>query len=116
MRIAGITSLLLFLVGIPLSARALGDDFETAESLFRERKFAEAEPLYAHIAGGSPNYPQAQLRLGTIYYAAGRPEQAEKCLREHLKFQQSAEVYSLLAGAQLNQEKFELALESAKQA
>src|SRR2546426_10900690 len=102
MRFGSIASLLLGL-SLVMLARASADDFETAESLFRERKFAEAEPLYARIAETNPNYAQAQLRLGTVYYASGRPAQAEKCLREHLKFHESAEAYSLLAGTQLNQ-------------
>src|SRR5262245_44432590 len=116
MRFVGITCLSLCLSSLITLARPTADDFETAESLFRERKFAEAQPLYDRIAEANPNYAQAQLRLGPTYYASGNPAQAEECLREHLRFHESAEAYSLLAGIQLNQEKFEQALESAKRA
>jgi len=92
------------------------DGFETAERLYREGEFAQAEQLYSRIESSHPNYPQALLRLGTIYYATGRPALAERSFQGHLRFHQSPEVYCLLAGAQFNQKKFTQAYESAKQA
>jgi protein O-GlcNAc transferase len=92
------------------------DDFTRAERNYQEGRLAEAEALYARIGPGHPDYPQAQLHLATIFYSTGRPALAERCFRENLRFRESAEVYSLLAGAQFNQEKFDDALESAKKA
>ena len=90
--------------------------FEEAERLFRERNFPAAEPLFRRITETSPHYPKAQLRLGTIYYAVGQPELAEGFLRTHLRYQESPEAHTLLAGVQLNQGKFEPAIESARKA
>ena len=70
----------------------------------------------AEITATSPHYPKAQLRLGTIYYAAGRPDLAELFLRTHLRLQESPEGHTLLAGVQLNQGKFDAAIESARKA
>ena len=56
------------------------------------------------------------MRLGTIYYAAGQPDLAEEFLRTHLRLQESPEGHTLLAGVQLNQGKFEPAIESARKA
>lgn len=63
-----------------------------------------------------PDYLQALLRLGTIYYSTARPAQAEKCLQEYLGLKQTAEAFSLLAGAQFNLEKFDQAYSSAQKA
>jgi len=93
-----------------------GDDFEAAERLFRQGEYARAEALFAKIQPGEPSYPQALLRLGTIYYATGRPELAEQALTECLRRKQSAEAYRLLAGAQFNLKKFPQAYESARSA
>lgn len=97
-------------------AEAGDSRFEEAERLFSERDFDKAEPLFRQIPETSPNYPEAQLRLGTIYYAAGQPDLAEKFLRAHLQFRESPEAYTLLAGVQLNQGKFDRAIESARKA
>jgi len=110
-------ALILLVFLSPTSQGQLYDDtFLTAEQHYREGKAAEAEALYARIGPGHPDYPQAQLRLGTIFYSTGRPILAERCLRESLRFHASAEVYCLLAGAQFNQEKFDEAYQSAKKA
>lgn len=93
-----------------------GGPFDEAERLFRERNFPAAEPLFRRISEKSPHYPKAQLRLGTIYYAAGQPDLAEEFLRTHLRLQESPEGRTLLAGVQLNQGKFEPAIESAQKA
>jgi tetratricopeptide (TPR) repeat protein len=110
-------ALLLLAFLSPASQGQLYDDaFVTAEQYYREGKAAEAEALYARIGPGHPDYPQAQLRLGTIFYSTGRPVLAEHCLREALRFHESAETYCLLAGAQFNQEKFDEAYTSARKA
>jgi tetratricopeptide (TPR) repeat protein len=107
------------MLGLLLSA-PLGWSFESsfvaAENLYRAKEFSQAEQLYAQIESGDANYPIAQLRLGTIYYLTGRPEQAEKSFAIFLKFKKSPEVYCLLAGAQFNQGKFAPATKSAQQA
>lgn len=95
---------------------AAGGPFEEAERLFRERNFPAAEPLFRRVPETSPNYPKTQLRLGTIYYAAGRPDLAEAYLRTHLRLRESPEGHTLLAGVQLNQGKFDPAIESARKA
>ncbi|MCY3774975.1 MAG: tetratricopeptide repeat protein [Candidatus Aminicenantes bacterium] len=95
---------------------AAGGPFEEAERLFRERNFPAAEPLFRGVPETSPHYPKAQLRLGTIYYAAGQPALAETFLRTHLRLRESAEGHTLLAGVQLNQGKFDPAIESARKA
>jgi len=108
---------LLLSLLLPLAQGQLSDDdFVNAEKSYREGRVAEAESFYVRIGPGHPDYPQAQLRLGTIYYSTRRPALAERCFREHLRFQESAEVYSLLAGAEFNQEEFAQAYESAKAA
>jgi superkiller protein 3 len=107
---------LLTLLAPAAQAQLSDDDFANAEKNYQEGRLAVAETLYARIAPGQPDYPQAQLRLGTLFYSTGRPVEAERCFREHLRFQESAEAYALLAGAQFNQEKFAAALESAKKA
>lgn len=110
-------ALLLLAFLSPASQGQLYDDaLVTAEQYYREGKAAEAEALYARIGLGHPDYPQAQLRLGTIFYSTGRPVLAERCLREALRFHESAETYCLLAGAQFNQEKFDEAYTSARKA
>ncbi len=104
------------LAPIPQFSEAGKDPFEEAERLFRERNFPAAEPLFRRITATSPHYPKAQLRLGTIYYAAGQPDLAELFLRTHLRLQESPEGHTLLAGVQLNQGKFDAAIESARKA
>ena len=95
---------------------AAGGPLEEAERLFRERNFPAAEPLFRRVPETSPHYPKAQLRLGTIYYAAGRPDLAETFLRTHLRLQESPEGHTLLAGVLLNQGNFDPAIESARKA
>jgi tetratricopeptide (TPR) repeat protein len=106
--------------GIGLSGALLragpSDDFETAERLFRQGEFTQAEALFSKIPPAEPSYPLALLRLGTIYYATGRPALAEQVLIECLRRKQSAEAYRLLAGAQFNLKKFPQAYESARSA
>lgn len=114
--VADLALLLLTFLSPAPQGQISDDTFMTAEQYYREGKAAEAEALYARIGPGHPDYPQAQLRLGTIFYSTGRPALAERCLRESLRFQPSAEVYCLLAGAQFNQEKFDEAYQSAKKA
>jgi tetratricopeptide (TPR) repeat protein len=104
----------LFLMVTP--ARSSDSDFLAAEKLYRAKEFSQAEQLYAQVDSGNANYPMAQLRLGTIYYLTGRPEQAEKSFAIFLKLKKSPEVFCLLAGAQFNQGKFNLAKNSAQQA
>jgi len=96
--------------------RGLESTFLAAEKLYRAKEYSRAEQLYAQIESGDANYPIAQLRLGTIYYLTGRAEQAEKSFTIFLKLKKSPEVYCLLAGAQFNQGKFNLATDSAQQA
>ena len=84
----------------------LGDDFETAERLFRQTECGRAEALFSKISPGELSYPLALLRLGTIYYATGRPVLAERALTECPRSKPSAEAYRVLAGAQFNQKKF----------
>ena len=100
----------------PQSTETGGGPFEKAERLFRERNFPAAEPLFRRITETSPHYPKSQLRLGTIYYAVGQPDLAEKFLRAHLRLQESPEGHTLLAGVLLNQGKFDPAIESAQKA
>ena len=78
------------------------DDFEAAERLYHAGDLSQAEALYSKIRPGQPEYLQALLRLGTIYYATERPVQAEKSFEEYLRFRETAEAYCLLAGAQFN--------------
>ena len=112
-----VPALVLLSLLTPAPQGQLSDnDFTRAEKNYQEGRLAEAEALYARIGPGHPDYPQAQLHLGAIFYSTGRPVLAERCFRENLRFRESAEVYSLLAGAQFNQEKLDEALESAKKA
>jgi Tfp pilus assembly protein PilF len=101
---------------LPVLARAGNSDFEDAERFFREGRLREAETIFARVPPGDSSYLPAQLRLGTVYYLTGRPQAAEERFREYLRHQESAEVYCLLAGAQFNQEKFEDAVRSAREA
>jgi tetratricopeptide (TPR) repeat protein len=105
---------------IPVSAALLrglpADDFETAEQLFRRGEFTQAEALFSKIQPGEPTYPQALLRLGTIYYATGRPAMAERTLTECLRLKESAEAFCLLAGVQFNLKEFVQAHDSARRA
>jgi tetratricopeptide (TPR) repeat protein len=105
----------IVLSGTLLRARP-ADDFQTAEQLFRRGEFAPAEALFSRIRPGEPTYPQALLRLGTIYYATGRPALAERALTECLRRKESAEAYCLLAGAQFNLKEFVQAHDSARRA
>lgn len=108
-------ALWIVLSGTLLRARP-ADDFQAAERLFRQGEFTQAEALFSKILPGQPSYPLALLRLGTIYYATGRPALAERALTECLRRKESAEAYRLLAGAQFNQKKFPQAYESARNA
>jgi tetratricopeptide (TPR) repeat protein len=110
------TFVILGLVLLATPGRSSDSDFLIAEKLYRAREFSQAERLYAQVEPGDTNYPVAQLRLGTIYYLTGRPEQAENHFSIFLRFKKSPEVYCLLAGAQFNQGKFDLATNSAQQA
>jgi tetratricopeptide (TPR) repeat protein len=115
-----LSRLLVFLiVGIGSCATvAWGSDrnFLTAEKLYRAKEFTQAESLYSDVSSESSDFPVAQLRLGTIYYLTERPAQAEKCFLTYLKFKESPEAYCLLAGAQFNLRKFDLATNSAQKA
>ena len=91
-------------------------DFARAEASLRDGRIAEAESLYSNVAKGDPEYLQALLRLGTIYYSTSRPAQAEKCFQEYSSSKPTAEAFCLLSGAQINLEKFDEAYESAKKA
>jgi Flp pilus assembly protein TadD len=99
-----------------LSASFQSNDFESAERAYQAGDLRQAEALYSRVRPGQPEYPQALLRLGTIYYVTERPVQAEKSFEEYLRFRESAEAYCLLAGAQFNQKNFTQAYESAKKA
>jgi tetratricopeptide (TPR) repeat protein len=92
------------------------NDFERAEALVRDGKFAEAEVLFAKIGPGDSRYLDARLKLGTLFYATGRPVEAEKCFQDYLRERETAEAYTLLAGAQINQKKLDVAHASAKKA
>ncbi len=114
---AVILLLFVYMILVATPARAWhADDFKAAEEFYRRGDFAQAVQLFSKIPPGDRDYPAAQLRLGTIYYATGRPALAEKAFAECLRQKESAEVYTLLAGAQFNQKKFPQAYESAKQA
>jgi tetratricopeptide (TPR) repeat protein len=117
---ARISSLLIFLVvGFGIQANvAWGSDqnFRAAEKLYKARQFAQAEHLYLLVDSESADFPIAQLHLGTIYYLTERPAQAERCFLTYLKFKQFPEAYCLLAGAQFNQKKYNVATESAQRA
>jgi tetratricopeptide (TPR) repeat protein len=91
-------------------------NFLTAEKLYQAKQFTQAERFYSEVNSESSNFPVAQLRLGTIYYLTERPALAEKCFSTYLKFKESPEVYCLLAGAQFNLRKFDLATNSAQRA
>lgn len=109
--------LLVIVAGMCCASAAFpNDDFQSAERAYQAGDLRQAEALYARIKPGQPEYPQALLRLGTIYYATERPVQAEKSFEEYLRFRESAEAYCLLAGAQFNQKNFTQAYESAKKA
>ncbi len=99
-----------------LAGASPGDDFKAAEESYRRGDFVQAERLFSEIAAGDRDYPAAQLRLGMIFYATGRPGLAEKAFLEFLRQKESAEVCTLLAGAQFNQKKFPAAYDSAKRA
>jgi hypothetical protein len=53
---------------------------ESANALFREGKFAEAEPLYARIQAQDPRHFEATLRLGTIALFKNKLADAEAWL------------------------------------
>lgn len=106
----------VLLVG-SLGRQVFGEDvFQEAERLYEQEDLARAEQLYARVQPDDSRYPQALLRLGTIYYATGRPALAERALTQCLRRKESAEAYRLLAGAQFNQKKFPQAYESARNA
>lgn len=113
---AGLTVVLLTGVGGLICAEASRNNYALAEKLYRSGKLSEAEPLYLQVGPGSPEFPVAQLRLGTIYYLTSRPALAETSFETYLKCRQSPEVYCLLAGAQFNQKKYETAARSARKA
>ncbi|MGA3324403.1 MAG: tetratricopeptide repeat protein [Terriglobia bacterium] len=113
-RLLGFVMVGLVLPATP--ARSSDWDFLTAERHYRAKEFSQAEKLYAQVESGNTQYPVAQLRLGAIYYLTGRPEQAAKHLAMFLKFKKSPEAYCLLAGAQLNQGKYNQAANSDQQA
>ena len=107
----------LFALAAPAALVCSSDSsFLAAEKLYHAKDFSRAEQLYAQIDSGNSDYPVAQLRLGTIYYLTGRPLEAEKSFTIFLKIKKSPEVFCLLAGAQFNQGKYELAANSARQA
>lgn len=112
-----VSTFLFFVLTLPGGAALLSkDNFDRAEELFAAGKIAEAESLYLHVVSSHPSYRRALVRLGTIYYATGRPALAEEHFRKALQLQESAEVSTLLAGAQFNQEKFDAAYKSATRA
>jgi tetratricopeptide (TPR) repeat protein len=111
-----LTCLMVGLVLPATPAWSSDQGFLTAEKLYRAKEYSQAEQLYAQVESGDANYPVAQLRLGTIYYLTERPVQAEKCFSIYLRLKESPEAYCLLAGAQFNQRKFDLATKSAQRA
>ncbi len=110
-----ISTCLLFLLAWP-AVCVPQDTFERAEESYRLGRISEAESLYSQIQASDPEYRQALVRLGTIYYATARPRLAEERFRAALQLRESADVLTLLAGAQFNQEKFDEAYKSAKRA
>jgi Flp pilus assembly protein TadD len=92
------------------------DTFARAEELYKAGRIQQAEALYSRVAASDPEYRQALVRLGTIYYATERPALAEDRFRTALQLRESAGVLTLLAGAQFNQEEFDEAYKSAKRA
>jgi len=110
-----ISTCLLFLLAHP-AVCVSESNFDRAEELYGAGKISEAETLYRRVAAADPEYRQALVRLGTIYYATARPALAEDRFRAALQIRASADVLTLLAGAQFNQEKLEDAYKSAKRA
>jgi len=111
--------LIFLMVGLVLPVTPLwtsDSDFLAAERLYRAKEFSQAEQLYSKVETNNANFAVAQLRLGTIYYLTGRPAQAEKCFSICLRYKGTPEAYCLLAGAQFNQGKLNLATNSAQQA
>lgn len=109
--------LLIVSFGIPAHAGLSWErNFREAEKLYQRRRFAQAEQLYLQVDPKSADFPIAQLHLGTIFYLTERPAQAEKCFLTYLKFKQSPAAYCLLAGAQFNQKKYDVAAISAQKA
>lgn len=110
-----ISTCLLFLLARP-AVCVPQDTFERAEESYRAGKISEAESLYNRVDASDPDYRQTLVRLGTIYYATARPALAEERFHAALQLRESADVLTLLAGAQFNQEKFDEAYKSAKRA
>lgn len=112
-----VTISLFLLLALPIVPAVLPQDvFERAEECYRVGKTAEAEALYSRVASSHPNYRQTLVRLGTIYYATGRPALAEERFRAALQLRESPEVPTLLAGALFNQEKYDEAYKSVTRA
>jgi tetratricopeptide (TPR) repeat protein len=106
----------LLLLGPTLAPVLAQTDLGRAKALLRDGKLEAAEALLMQIGEGDPNYLEARRHLGTILYSTGRPVEAEKCFQDYIRRRKTAEVYTLLAGAQFNQKKLDQAYESAKQA
>ena len=90
--------------------------FDRAEILLHNGKLSEAEAALAKIGADDPRYLDARMRLGTIFYSTGRAAEAEECFQDYLRIHETAEAYTLLAGAQFNQQRLDAAYASAKKA
>jgi tetratricopeptide (TPR) repeat protein len=77
----------LLLLAPLLALRAYGDEspIESADRLFRDGKFAEAQALYSRIQAQNPSNFQAALRLGTIALFKNQRADAEASLRKALQ-------------------------------
>jgi hypothetical protein len=83
---------------------------ETADSLFKSGKFAEAEKLYTKVLAAEPANFQAALRLGSIFLLANRLADAQKCLAKAIELKPEEQApKSLMAEVFYRRDDFERA-------
>jgi len=72
--------LALILFSVSAEVQSSQRDLESADSLFKAGKFAEAEKLYSKVLAEDPKNYQAAVRLGNIALLANRLDEAQKWL------------------------------------
>jgi hypothetical protein len=98
---------LILLAGYPADTIGQATDLQTADTLFKAGKFAEAGKAYAKIAARDPGNAESQLQLCRIALLANRLDEAQRRLVKVLALQaNNADAKILLAEVFYRQDNF----------
>jgi hypothetical protein len=101
-------SCFVFILALSGGARGAKSGLETADGLFRDGKFDDAERAYSDLLKQEPKNFHITLRMGTIALFNNRLTEAESKLRQALELQpKDATAKKLLAEAYYRQDDFD---------